>query len=69
MLKEAYRILQPGVIGRILDQKAILEYLVESIKQFPDKETLKTMIEEAGFQQVTYESVHFGIIAIHSGLK
>jgi ubiquinone/menaquinone biosynthesis C-methylase UbiE len=25
------------VIGRILDQKAILEYLVESIKQFPDK--------------------------------
>jgi ubiquinone/menaquinone biosynthesis C-methylase UbiE len=30
------------------------------------KETLKTMFEEAGFQQVTYESVHFGIIAIQT---
>jgi 2-methoxy-6-polyprenyl-1,4-benzoquinol methylase len=98
MLKEAYRILQPGgkffclecsngnnilvqgffnmyrsyvlpVMGRMLGHHAILDYLVESTKEFPDKETTKTMIEEAGFQQVTYESLCFGIMAIHSGIK
>uniref|UniRef100_A0A2A4K7M1 2-methoxy-6-polyprenyl-1,4-benzoquinol methylase, mitochondrial n=1 Tax=Heliothis virescens TaxID=7102 RepID=A0A2A4K7M1_HELVI len=45
------------------------QYLVESIRQFPDQEKFKTMIEDAGFRQVTYENLTFGTCAIHSGFK
>lgn len=45
------------------------QYLVESIRQFPDQEKFKQMIENAGFRQVTYENLTFGVCAIHSGFK
>ncbi|CAH2093346.1 unnamed protein product [Euphydryas editha] len=45
------------------------QYLVESIRQFPDQEKFKSMIEDAGFRQVTYENLTFGVCAIHSGFK
>ena len=33
------------------------------------QEEFKEMIEDAGFQKVTYESLTTGIVAIHSGFK
>lgn len=45
------------------------QYLVESIRRFPDQETYKAMIENAGFWNVTYENLTFGVVAIHSGFK
>lgn len=45
------------------------QYLVESIRQFPNQEKFKSMIEDAGFRQVTYENLTFGTVAIHSGFK
>lgn len=45
------------------------QYLVESIERFPEKETFKGMIEKAGFQSAGYESLTFGICAIHWGVK
>ncbi|XP_045441332.1 2-methoxy-6-polyprenyl-1,4-benzoquinol methylase, mitochondrial isoform X2 [Pipistrellus kuhlii] len=45
------------------------QYLVESIRKFPAQEEFKEMIEDAGFQKVTYESLSSGIVAIHSGFK
>ncbi|KAL7635223.1 UNVERIFIED_CONTAM: hypothetical protein RMT77_014210 [Armadillidium vulgare] len=45
------------------------QYLVESIRKFPDQETYKSMIEEAGFRNVLYENLTFGVTAIHSGFK
>ncbi|CAG60948.1 uncharacterized protein GVI51_J06567 [Nakaseomyces glabratus] len=45
------------------------EYLVESIERFPDQETFKSMIEKAGFKSVGYESLTFGVCAIHWGVK
>lgn len=45
------------------------QYLVESIERFPDQETFKSMIEKAGFQSAGYESLSFGICAIHWGIK
>ncbi|XP_035447832.2 2-methoxy-6-polyprenyl-1,4-benzoquinol methylase, mitochondrial [Spodoptera frugiperda] len=45
------------------------QYLVESIRQFPNQEKFKSMIEDAGFRQVTYENLTFGTCAIHSGFK
>ena len=45
------------------------QYLVESIKQFPDQDTFANMIKGAGFRCVTYENLTFGVAAIHSGFK
>lgn len=45
------------------------QYLVESIRRFPDQEAFKGMIEEAGFRQVQYENLTLGVVAIHSGFK
>ncbi|RHY18662.1 hypothetical protein DYB37_012991 [Aphanomyces astaci] len=46
-----------------------VDYLVESIRQFPPQDTFKTMIETAGFQKVSYTNFMDGIVAVHSGFK
>jgi demethylmenaquinone methyltransferase / 2-methoxy-6-polyprenyl-1,4-benzoquinol methylase len=45
------------------------QYLVESIRKFPDQETFAGMIREAGFEQVKYRNLSLGIAALHSGWK
>jgi demethylmenaquinone methyltransferase / 2-methoxy-6-polyprenyl-1,4-benzoquinol methylase len=45
------------------------QYLVESIRRFPDQETFAGMIREAGFEQVKYRNLSLGIAALHSGWK
>lgn len=45
------------------------QYLVESIRQFPDQETFASMIRLAGFEQVKYRNLTMGIAALHSGWK
>ncbi|MFC2971920.1 bifunctional demethylmenaquinone methyltransferase/2-methoxy-6-polyprenyl-1,4-benzoquinol methylase UbiE [Azotobacter bryophylli] len=44
-------------------------YLAESIRMHPDQETLKRMMEEAGFDRVTYHNMTGGIVALHRGIK
>ena len=44
-------------------------YLVESIRRFPDQKQFQTMIEQAGFTNVRYRNLSFGIAAIHVGTK
>jgi demethylmenaquinone methyltransferase/2-methoxy-6-polyprenyl-1,4-benzoquinol methylase len=45
------------------------QYLVESIRKFPDQETFARMIADAGFSQVKYRNLSMGIAALHSGWK
>ncbi|NKB38829.1 MAG: bifunctional demethylmenaquinone methyltransferase/2-methoxy-6-polyprenyl-1,4-benzoquinol methylase UbiE [Gammaproteobacteria bacterium] len=45
------------------------QYLVESIRMHPDQETLKAMLEDAGFSRVNYHNLSGGIVAIHKGYK
>ncbi|MBX9977794.1 MAG: bifunctional demethylmenaquinone methyltransferase/2-methoxy-6-polyprenyl-1,4-benzoquinol methylase UbiE [Alphaproteobacteria bacterium] len=45
------------------------QYLVESIRKFPSQESFKSMLETAGFHNVTFENLSCGITAIHSGKK
>jgi demethylmenaquinone methyltransferase/2-methoxy-6-polyprenyl-1,4-benzoquinol methylase len=45
------------------------QYLVESIRKFPDQETFVSMIRQAGFQQVKYRNLTMGVAALHSGWK
>ncbi|PAV58321.1 hypothetical protein WR25_14714 [Diploscapter pachys] len=45
------------------------KYLVESIRKFPNQEEFANMFREAGFENVRYENLSFGICAIHKGWK
>jgi demethylmenaquinone methyltransferase/2-methoxy-6-polyprenyl-1,4-benzoquinol methylase len=45
------------------------QYLAESIRMHPDQETLKGMMQEAGFEQVDYYNMTGGIVALHKGTK
>ena len=45
------------------------QYLAESIRMHPDQETLKGMMEEVGFEQVTYHNLTQGVVALHRGFK
>jgi len=45
------------------------EYLVESIRKFPNQETFAEMIRVAGFERVSYRNLTGGVAAMHSGWK
>ena len=44
-------------------------YLAESIRRHPDQETLKAMMERAGFERCEYFNLTAGIVALHVGFK
>lgn len=44
-------------------------YLAESIRMHPDQETLKAMMDTAGFAQTRYYNMTGGIVALHKGVK
>jgi len=44
-------------------------YLVESIRTFPRQDDFKSLIEDAGFANVTYRNLTGGVVAIHSGWR
>jgi demethylmenaquinone methyltransferase/2-methoxy-6-polyprenyl-1,4-benzoquinol methylase len=44
-------------------------YLAESIRTFPDQETLAAMMRDAGLARVTVRNLSGGIAAIHSGWR
>jgi len=45
------------------------QYLAESIRMFPDQETLKAMMEAAGLERVSVRNLSGGIAAIHQGYR
>ncbi|AGB80601.1 Ubiquinone/menaquinone biosynthesis methyltransferase ubiE [Serratia rubidaea] len=44
-------------------------YLAESIRMHPDQDTLKGMMQNAGFDNVSYFNLTGGIVALHRGFK
>ncbi len=44
-------------------------YLVESIRMHPDQDTMKSMMEEVGFERCSYFNQTGGVVAIHRGYK
>lgn len=58
------------VMGQIVaNDRDSYQYLVESIRKFPDQETFAAMIRQAGFAQVKYRNLTMGVAALHSGWK
>ncbi|MBC7133497.1 MAG: bifunctional demethylmenaquinone methyltransferase/2-methoxy-6-polyprenyl-1,4-benzoquinol methylase UbiE [Roseovarius sp.] len=45
------------------------QYLVESIRRFPDQETFLGMVRAAGFENAKYRNLSMGIACLHSGWK
>ena len=50
------------------DRKAYL-YLGSSISSFPDRDSLSSELEEAGFAKVRSQGMTFSVVALHEGLK
>lgn len=73
MMQKAYDLYSFNVIPRmgqvIANDRESYQYLVESIRNFPDQETFASMIRDAGFEQVKYRNMSMGIAALHSGWK
>ncbi|MCB1803372.1 MAG: ubiquinone/menaquinone biosynthesis methyltransferase, partial [Gammaproteobacteria bacterium] len=44
-------------------------YLAESIRMHPDQQTLKGMLEDAGFERCDVHNLTGGIVAVHRGFK
>ncbi|XP_009345230.2 2-methoxy-6-polyprenyl-1,4-benzoquinol methylase, mitochondrial [Pyrus x bretschneideri] len=59
----------PALGELVAGDRKSYQYLVESIRRFPPQEKFASMIADAGFQQVEYENLVGGVVAIHSGLK
>jgi demethylmenaquinone methyltransferase/2-methoxy-6-polyprenyl-1,4-benzoquinol methylase len=57
-------------LGKVVANDAdSYQYLAESIRKFPDQETLLGMLREAGFEQTSYHNLSGGIVALHRGYK
>ena len=73
MLQKAYDLYSFNVIPRmgqaIAGDRDSYQYLVESIRNFPDQDRFAQMISLAGFEQVKYRNLSMGIAALHSGWK
>jgi demethylmenaquinone methyltransferase/2-methoxy-6-polyprenyl-1,4-benzoquinol methylase len=73
MLQKVYDLYSFNVIpvmGQIVaGDRDSYQYLVESIRKFPDQETFAAMIRQAGFGQVKYRNLTMGVAALHSGWK
>ena len=58
------------VMGQIVaGDRDSYQYLVESIRKFPDQQAFAAMIRQAGFEQVKYRNLTMGVAALHSGWK
>ncbi|KFZ29522.1 ubiquinone biosynthesis methyltransferase UbiE [Pseudidiomarina atlantica] len=73
MLSQAYDFYSFNVLpkmGQLIAGDAdSYQYLAESIRMHPDQETLKGMMEQAGYENVTFDNLTGGIVALHRGFK
>jgi demethylmenaquinone methyltransferase/2-methoxy-6-polyprenyl-1,4-benzoquinol methylase len=73
LMQKAYDLYSFNVIpvmGQIVaNDRDSYQYLVESIRKFPDQETFLGMIRAAGFSQAKYRNLTMGIASLHSGWK
>jgi demethylmenaquinone methyltransferase/2-methoxy-6-polyprenyl-1,4-benzoquinol methylase len=57
-------------LGRLIANDAgAYRYLAESIRTHPDQESLKRMMEQAGFERVEYFNLAGGVVALHRGYR
>ena len=73
LLQKAYDLYSFNVIPRmgqmIAGDRDSYQYLVESIRKFPDQDTFLGMVRVAGFGNAKYRNLTLGVAALHSGWK
>lgn len=73
MMQKAYDLYSFNVIPRmgqlIANDRDSYQYLVESIRNFPDQETFLEMVRTAGFENARFRNLTMGVAALHSGWK
>ena len=57
----------PRVGEWVAKDREAYQYLVESIRRFPDQRTFAGMMENAGFKRVTFTNFTGGVAALHQG--
>ncbi len=72
-LEKLYDLYSFGVLPRmgqlVANDAESYRYLAESIRMHPDQETLKGMMEAAGFERCDVHNLTGGIVAVHRGFK
>ncbi|MEZ5715390.1 MAG: bifunctional demethylmenaquinone methyltransferase/2-methoxy-6-polyprenyl-1,4-benzoquinol methylase UbiE [Paracoccaceae bacterium] len=73
MMQKVYDLYSFNIIpqmGKVIaNDRDSYQYLVESIRKFPDQETFLDMVKQAGFGQAKYRNLSMGIACLHSGWK
>lgn len=73
LLSKAYDLysfhLLPKIGQLVANDSESYQYLAESIRMHPDQDTLKGMLENAGFEQTSYHNLTGGVVALHRGFK
>jgi demethylmenaquinone methyltransferase/2-methoxy-6-polyprenyl-1,4-benzoquinol methylase len=59
----------PWLGRQVAKDEASYRYLAESIRMHPDQEALRTMMEQAGLEDVEYFNLAAGAVALHRGHK
>ncbi|MEQ8342935.1 MAG: bifunctional demethylmenaquinone methyltransferase/2-methoxy-6-polyprenyl-1,4-benzoquinol methylase UbiE [Marinovum algicola] len=59
----------PAMGQAIAGDRDSYQYLVESIRRFPDQDTFLGMVRTAGFEQAKYRNLTLGVACLHSGWK
>jgi demethylmenaquinone methyltransferase/2-methoxy-6-polyprenyl-1,4-benzoquinol methylase len=59
----------PRIGARVAKDAESYRYLAESIRMFPDQESLAGMMRKAGLERVAYRNLSGGIVAIHTGWR
>ena len=61
--------LLPAIAKKTASNPDAYIYLAESIRAWPDQAGLAARMEKAGWSQVTWKNLTFGVVAVHSGIK
>lgn len=73
LMQKVYDLYSFNIIPRmgqaIAGDRDSYQYLVESIRKFPDQETFLGMVRAAGFENAKYRNLSMGIACLHSGWK
>ncbi|BDV31649.1 demethylmenaquinone methyltransferase [Microbacterium terricola] len=59
----------PVVAKSVSSNAEAYDYLNESIKDWPDQQTLAAWMREAGWTEVAHRNLSFGIVALHRAVK
>jgi len=67
---DAYSFSALPLMGRLVANDAdSYRYLAESIRMHPNQETLASMMRESGFEDVGYQNMTGGIVALHKAFR